>query len=168
MLSHLADLAFVEAEYLQYTARRRIVTYGGRYDFGSRSLVAAEPIPEFLHELLRGAAAWAELRAEQVTHALLNEYRPGTPLGWHRDAPQFEAVIGVSLGGCARVRLRPYPAARGRSADTVALDLEPRSIYTMQGPARWDWQHCVSPTKALRYSITFRSLANGKSRNALS
>jgi hypothetical protein len=25
--------------------------------------------------------------------------------------------------------------------------------------ARWRWQHAISPTKALRYSITFRTMA---------
>jgi len=38
------------------------------------------------------------------------------------------------------------------------LVLEPRSAYILRGAARWRWQHAISPTKALRYSITFRTM----------
>jgi alkylated DNA repair dioxygenase AlkB len=40
------------------------------------------------------------------------------------------------------------------------LALEPRSLYMMQGPIRWQWQHSMLPTKSLRYSITFRTRAD--------
>jgi len=86
---------------------------------------------------------------------LVTEYRPGTPLGWHRDAPEYERVAGVSLGGWARMRLRRYPAGKDKS---LALELAPRSAYQMQGAARWQWQHSIPATKELRYSITFRTL----------
>jgi hypothetical protein len=59
------------------------------------------------------------------------------------------------------MRFRRYPPrpGPGRAAARAAfhVDLAPRSIYTLQGEARWGWQHSVSPTKALRYSITFRT-----------
>jgi alkylated DNA repair dioxygenase AlkB len=88
----------------------------------------------------------------------VSEYRPGTPLGWHRDVPDFEVIAGVSLGGIARMRLRPYrPGEKQRREDVVSLDLEPRSAYIIRDNARWGWQHSVSPTKELRYSITFRT-----------
>jgi alkylated DNA repair dioxygenase AlkB len=35
--------------------------------------------------------------------------------------------------------------------------VQPRSIYLLRGPARWEWQHSVSATRSLRYSITFRT-----------
>lgn len=87
---------------------------------------------------------------------MIAEYRPSTPLGWHRDVPQFEDVLGVSLLGHARLRFRPWPPAPGRRA-TWKIHLEPRSAYLMRGAARWQWQHAVSPTRELRYSITFRT-----------
>ena len=69
---------------------------------------------------------------------------------------EFDAIVGVSLLGHCRMRFRRYPPAKpGRTE--LYLDLAPRSIYAMQGRARWAWQHSVSPTRELRYSITFRS-----------
>jgi alkylated DNA repair dioxygenase AlkB len=87
---------------------------------------------------------------------VIAEYRPETPLGWHRDVPEFEEVFGVSLLGHARMRFRPWPPASGQRA-TFRIDLEPRSGYMIRDAARWQWQHAVSPTRELRYSITFRT-----------
>ena len=134
------------------------MSYGGRYDYSRNTLDAAPPIPEFLMPLREKAARWAGVRADDFVHGLINEYQPGTPLGWHRDVPEFEVIVGVSLGGHARMRLRPYrPGEKQKREDVIVLELEPRSAYVMRGHARWGWQHCVSPTKELRYSITFRT-----------
>ena len=161
LLEILRGLPFREAQYREFTARRRTVSYGGKYDFTRKKLDPVEPIPEFLMPLREKVARWANLPAQSFVHGLINEYQPGTPLGWHRDAPDFGVVAGVSLGGDARMRLRPYrPGEKHRREDVIPLDLEPRSAYVMRGTARWGWQHCVSPTKALRYSITFRTARN--------
>jgi alkylated DNA repair dioxygenase AlkB len=156
ILRSIRGLPLEAAQYKQFTARRRIVSYGGRYDFSSNELLVAGPIPEWLLPLRDRAAAWAGLDGGGIEHALIAEYAPGTPLGWHRDVPDFEAIVGVSLGGWCRMRFRRYPPQRPARAE-ISLDLAPRSIYTMQGNARWGWQHAVSPTKELRYSITFRT-----------
>lgn len=88
---------------------------------------------------------------------LVAEYQPGTPLGWHRDVPDFEDIVGISLLNDAVMRLRPYPPEPGKRADVMKLTLPPRSIYLLRGAARWHWQHSVAPTRQLRYSITLRT-----------
>jgi alkylated DNA repair dioxygenase AlkB len=158
LVATLATLPFEAARYKEWTAKRRIVSYGGRYDFGNNELLPAAPVPPFLHELRTRLAAWAEVAPDALEHATLAEYSPGAELGWHRDVPSFEAVIGVSLHGAARLRLRRYPPRKHARAE-LAIDLEPRSAYVIADAARWQWQHAISPTKALRYSITFRTLA---------
>ena len=156
LLAHIRELPFEAAQYKQWRARRRVVGFGGRYDFSRNELQPAPPIPEFLLGLRAQLAAWIGLDAARIQHAMIAEYQPGTPLGWHRDVPQFEDVLGVSLLGAARLRFRPWPPQPGQRS-ACALELEPRSAYALQGPARWRWQHAVSPTKELRYSITFRT-----------
>jgi alkylated DNA repair dioxygenase AlkB len=158
LLTILPTLALEEARYKEYTARRRTVHYGSEYDFGRNALEAAPALPGFLLPLREKAARWAGVEADSLAHALVSEYRPGTPLGWHRDVPNFELIVGISLAAPCRMRLRPYrPGERARREDTIVLTLEPRSAYSIAGPARWAWQHAVSPTAALRYSITFRT-----------
>ena len=158
LLDQIVQLPLEEAKYKQFTARRRIVSYGGTYDFSSNELIPAGPIPAFLHPLRERIATWAGVPASLFTHALIAEYKTGTPLGWHRDVPDFEIVAGISLGGAGRMRLRRYPHVKGRR-ETLSLDLEPRSAYLLQGEARWGWQHSIPATKNLRYSITFRTRA---------
>jgi alkylated DNA repair dioxygenase AlkB len=122
-------------------------------------------VPPWLYPLRARIAGWVDISETDFNHVLVAEYSPGTQLGWHRDVPNFEVVVGVSLLGKARMRLRRYPAKAGHRRADLALDLEPRSIYGMRGPARWEWQHAISPTKALRYSITFRTLATARPRS---
>ena len=155
LLDEIARLPLAAAKYKQYTARRRIAYFGFGYDFTSNRIGEAPPAPPFLAPLRDKVAAWMGLPAAELEQALVTEYRPGTPLGWHRDAPDFGRVAGVSLGGSARMRLRRYP----QGEDTpINLELAPRSAYQMNGAARWRWQHSIPATRELRYSITFRTL----------
>jgi alkylated DNA repair dioxygenase AlkB len=165
LLAAIGALPLHEARYKDWNARRRIVSYGGRYDFSRNELLPADPIAPFLHPLRDRIAAWSGIPSEEFGHALVSEYSPGTPLGWHRDIHHFGTIVGVSLAGTGRMRLRPYPPQKGRCRAALVLDLEPRSAYILSGPARWEWQHAISPTMALRYSITFRTLSQpGRSR----
>jgi alkylated DNA repair dioxygenase AlkB len=157
LLDEIRNLPLAEAKYKEYTAKRRIVSYGGTYDYSNNELMPAGPIPPFLHPLRERIAAWVNVPATRFGHALIAEYKTGTQLGWHRDVPEFEMIVGVSLAGYCRMRLRRYPPKSGRATETLSLDLEPRSVYSMRGEARWGWQHSVPPTKTLRYSITFRT-----------
>jgi alkylated DNA repair dioxygenase AlkB len=98
--------------------------------------------------------------------ALINEYRVGAPIGWHRDAPQYGIVAGISLLSGARMKLRPYvsPSALAKSParaprkTTHEINLEPRSAYLITGEARSGYEHSIPPAERHRYSITFRTL----------
>jgi alkylated DNA repair dioxygenase AlkB len=160
LLGILRTLPLQEAQYREWTARRRVASFGGRYDFTHHELLPAPQVPEFLLPLREKVAAWSGNAATDFNHAMVSEYRPGAPLGWHRDVPEFETIVGVSLAGSARMRLRRYPPRKG-DRTALALALEPRSVYAIRGEARWGWQHAISPTKQLRYSITFRTRRAG-------
>lgn len=158
LLREIEALPLAPMQYQGFTALRRVVSYGGQYDFSAQRLDEASPLPGWLEPLREKAAQWAGLSPGDFTQALVAEYRPGTPLGWHRDVPDFEDVVGISLLADAVMRFRPFPPARPASrADVLKLVVAPRSIYLLRGAARWAWQHSVSPTKALRYSITLRT-----------
>jgi alkylated DNA repair dioxygenase AlkB len=145
------------ARYKSYTARRRVVSYGGSFDYDANRLLPAAELVATLHPLRNRAAAWLGVRPDEFIHTLVAEYPPGAPLGWHRDVPAFEDVVGVSLGGEAILRFRRYPPEQPKRAGIARLAVAPRSIYLMRAAARWGWQHSVAPTKTLRWSITFRT-----------
>jgi alkylated DNA repair dioxygenase AlkB len=157
LLAIVTQLPLAPMQYQQYTARRKVVSYGGQYDYSAQKLKEAEPLPAWLAALRARAGAWAGIAPERFTQALIAEYAPGTPLGWHRDVPDFEDVVGISLLDEAVLRFRPYPHETGSRADVRKLVVPPRSIYLLRGASRWEWQHAVSPTKRLRYSITLRT-----------
>jgi alkylated DNA repair dioxygenase AlkB len=154
LLKRLASLDFRVFNFQGYLAKRRIVEYGFEYDYSSRKAAAAQPIPEFLEPLKQRAAEWAGIESHEIVEAVITEYPPGAPIGWHRDVPQFGTIIGISLGSNCRMRLKPYK----REGRIVAKILEPRSVYLIRGVARWNYQHSIPAVKDLRYSITFRTL----------
>lgn len=157
LLRAIARLELREATYKGYTAKRRVAHFGSAVDFDAFRVHEAPPLPPPFADLRDRAAAWAGTPASALASALVAEYRPGVQLGWHRDAPDFETVVGVSLLETARMRFRPYPPRRPATRAAIAVELAPRSIYTLRGEARWGWQHSVAPTPGLRYSITFRT-----------
>lgn len=165
LLSIVRALPLQEAQYKEFTARRRTLSYGSSYDFSRNEALPAPELPPFLDELRARVAAWAGLTPQSFVQALIAEYRPGAPLGWHRDVPEFEVIAGISLSGSCRLRLRPYPWSPERRKDILALDLAPRSAYLLRGEARWRWQHSVPPVKELRYSITLRTRRAGTHRD---
>jgi alkylated DNA repair dioxygenase AlkB len=155
LLAEIRALDLREAKYKDYTAKRRIASFGAGYDFDQNELTPAPVLPPFLVALRGRVAPLAGIDAREFGYAMVAEYRPGTQLGWHRDVPQFEAIAGISLAAAARMRFRAYPPRK--SAKILSLDLAPRSAYVLKDEARWQWQHSIAPTVALRYSITFRT-----------
>ena len=158
LLAAFATLPFREATFQQYTARRRVVRFGRDYAAGAGQWLDGEPLPEWLAAVRTRVARAGDLDESAFVHALVTEYRPGTPIGWHRDKPEYGRVFGISLGSACRMRFRPFDRRDDRKA-VIALELAPRSLYAMQGDIRWHWQHSIPPVKALRYSITFRTAA---------
>ena len=168
LLRRFDDLDFAEIRMHGVVAKRTARHYGLDYDYDSRAIVdEVDPIPDWLLGVRGHAADLGGVDPDELVEALVQRYPEGSQIGWHRDAPAFGTVIGVSLGSSARMRFR-------RDTGGVRLawevELEPRSGYVLAGEARTAWQHHVPPTKALRYSITFRTLrrrvTGGSSRSA--
>jgi alkylated DNA repair dioxygenase AlkB len=156
LMGAFESLPFVPFEFRGYTGRRAVIYFGWRYDFTAGQIGMTEPIPDFLLPLREKVAKFAGLPAEAFEHLLINRYEAGAGIGWHRDRPQFEDVAGVSLGAPGAFRMR---RAVGKTWERATITVEPRSVYVLQGPARHGWQHSLPPDEALRYSVTFRTLA---------
>ena len=130
--------------------------FGLKYDFGRRSVEKADDMPSFLDDLLSRAAHFAGCEKNAFRQVGVNEYRAGAGIGWHKDKPQFEIVVGVSLMTPATMRFRKPD---GENWIRTSRTLQPRSLYVLSGEARTDWEHSIPPLDALRYSITFRTLS---------
>jgi alkylated DNA repair dioxygenase AlkB len=157
LLEAIGTVAFSDFEMRGVVARRRVAFFGESYD---RTM--AGPLPEFLLPLRAEIAQFAGVHSDKFAMALINEYRPGTPIGWHRDAPQYDVVAGISLLSSCRMKFRPYrshaPAISERRSATHEIVLDRRSAYLMTEASRTAYEHHIPPVTALRYSITFRTL----------
>lgn len=161
LVEKLAPLPFREFEFRGFFGKRRIVSFGWRYDFNVRELRQAEEIPTFLLDLRQKAANFGGLSEGQLQQVLVTEYSPGSSIGWHRDRDEFNDVIGISLLTPCLFRFRRKAGERWERA---SRELQPRSAYLLRGVAREVWQHSIPPVDMLRYSVTFRSLRESKER----
>ena len=158
LLHEIERLEFHEIRMHGVVAKRTARHFGFDYDYERRGVIAdAEAIPGWLLPLRGIAAELAALAPEELVEALVQRYPEGAQIGWHRDAPMFGTVVGISLLSPSRMRFRRDV---GGERQTFELELAPRSGYVLAGETRTKWQHHVPPTKSLRYSITFRTLRN--------
>lgn len=155
VIERVRELPFREFEFHGYVGRRRVVSFGWKYDFSSQRLQKADDIPDYLLSLRALSALFANLQPEAFQQVLVTEYAEGAGIGWHRDKAVFGEVVGISLLSPCTLRFRRKLEGNWERSNLLA---EPRSAYHLSGPARTEWQHSISQVDALRYSITFRSM----------
>ncbi|MFL5824967.1 MAG: alpha-ketoglutarate-dependent dioxygenase AlkB [Thermoleophilaceae bacterium] len=155
LLEVLEDLRFDPIVIRGQAARRTARHYGLGYDYESRTPQPGEPVPDWLLPVRAQAAELAGVEPEELVEILVQRYPPGSTIGWHRDAPAFGEVVGISLGASSRLR---FQRGKRDARRVFEVTLEPRSGYLLAGEARRSWEHSIPPTKELRYSITFRTL----------
>jgi len=154
-------IARIEAEKLapfqfqQWEGKRLTRSFGWTYDFQTGRFAPGEPIPGWLDSIRARSAQFAGIAPEALEQALLIQYGVGAGIGWHKDRPVFEHVVGISMGAAATMRFRRRSAA---GFDRARADLAPRSMYHIDGEARNDWEHSIAAMDRPRWSVTFRSL----------
>ena len=156
LVGEVEQLPFHEVRMHGVAARRTVIHFGWDYDYSGWKIHRTDPPPDWLRALRDRAGAVAHVDPETLEQFLIARYPPGATIGWHRDAPMFGTpVIGVSLVSPCRMRFR---RGKPHAYDTFEQILEPRSLYILDGDARSVWQHHIPATKALRYSITMRTV----------
>ena len=163
LLDRIRELPFKPFEFHGYLGKRRVVSFGWKYDFEGRKLEKSRDIPEFLLELREVVGRFANIAGEDLQMVLVSEYEAGAGIGWHRDKDVFGQVVGLSLVSPCVFRLRRKVGAKWERASVVA---DPRSAYLLSGPSRTEWEHSIPEVDALRYSITFRNLREGRATGA--
>jgi alkylated DNA repair dioxygenase AlkB len=161
LLHEIPKLPFQAFDFHGFEGKRRVISYGWKYDFDRARLRRTEDLPDFLLPLQELAANFAGLPPERFQHVLISEYDVGAPIGWHRDKDVFGVIVGVSLLASCTFRLRRKVGVKWERA---SITVEPGSIYLLSGPARTVWEHSIPPVDALRYSITFRELDTTRPR----
>jgi alkylated DNA repair dioxygenase AlkB len=154
LIGHLAALPLQPFQFGQYEGKRRVASFGFRYDYTVRRFEEADPIPEWLGPIIEKVEAFGG-RGTRIGQVLFTEYDVGVGIGWHRDKLHFDRVFGLSLGSACKFRFR---RAASTKWERFTLEARPRSIYMMSGPSREVWEHSIPAVEAQRYSITFRTM----------
>jgi alkylated DNA repair dioxygenase AlkB len=161
LIHEIRNLPLEPFKYYRFTGKRRTVSFGWQYEFGANEITEAPEMPNFLLPLRTRAGNVFNIDPNSLVQTSIIEYSTGSPIGWHRDIPQFGIVIGVSLGAACRMRFRKFRRVRSKKLDrdqVLSIELHPRSIYLMSGASREVWQHSIPALKALRYAIMMRTL----------
>jgi alkylated DNA repair dioxygenase AlkB len=156
----IEQLEFAAVKMHDVVAKRRVAHFGRSYEYETAALSSAPPVPEFLLPLRQRVAEFAGRDPQEFAEVLVTDYPPGAQIGWHRDAPGFDIIVGVSLLSECTMKFRPWPVEKLPSQRRKPLNqvLEPGSAYILRGPSRNRWQHHIPAGKERRLSITFRTL----------
>ncbi|TCA01244.1 MULTISPECIES: alpha-ketoglutarate-dependent dioxygenase AlkB [Rhizobium] len=160
LLEQIPLLPLKPFDFHGFEGKRRVVSFGWKYDFETERMKPAESIPDFLLPVRELAAAFAGIEAKLLEQALVSEYGEGAPIGWHKDKKVFGRVVGLSLLSPCIFRLR---RRAGSKWQRVSLTVEPGSAYLLSGAARSEWEHSIPAVEKLRYSITFREISRSMS-----
>ena len=158
LINHVSALPLKPFQFGAYEGKRRVASFGFRYDYTLRRLQEAEPLPRWLGPLIGMVEAYGG-GFTRIAQVLCTEYDVGVGIGWHRDKPHFDRIFGLSLGAPCKFRFR---RPIGSKWQRYTLEAEPRSLYVMSGEARQIWEHSIPAVEAPRYSITFRTMAGRK------
>jgi alkylated DNA repair dioxygenase AlkB len=155
LIAHLKELPLQPFQFGAYEGKRRVASFGFRYDYTVKRLQEADPIPAWLASMIKSVEMFGNVPAGCVRQVLCTEYDVGVGIGWHRDKPHFDQIFGLSLGASCKFRFR-RPA--GDKWQRFTLTAEPRSLYMMSGESRQIWEHSIPAVDQRRYSITFRTM----------
>jgi alkylated DNA repair dioxygenase AlkB len=158
LLATLPKLPLEAFDFHGFLGKRRVVSFGWKYDFEHEKLHRIDDMPEWLLPARQVAAEFAHLDPAQLQQVLITEYGPGAGIGWHRDKAVFGEVVGLSLLSPCTFRLR---RRAGEKWERVTLEAAPGSAYLLSGVARTEWEHSIPPVAQLRYSLTFRNIRAG-------
>jgi alkylated DNA repair dioxygenase AlkB len=156
LLGQLAELPFAPFEFHGFEGKRRVVSFGWKYDFSAERIREAEPMPGFLADIRARVVPAVGRAPEAFGQVLVTEYGPGAGIGWHKDKAVYDEIIGLSLGASCTLRLRQR---QGTGWRRWSRTLEPRSAYLFSGEVRSAWEHSIPPVTRARFSLTYRSLA---------
>ena len=140
-----------------FEAKRKVISFGYDYSFDRRTLSKGKPIPPDFQWLLGKTAAQLNIENE-FAELLITEYPPGAVINWHRDAPPFDVIAGISLLSECIFRFRPFDKKKQNRKSIISCLLPKRSLYFIQGESREEWQHSILPVNSIRYSVTLRTL----------
>ena len=130
---------------------RRVAHFGYTYNYFSRDVETAEPIPDYLLNLVNPDRIPIQSTYNQV---IINEYKPGQKIAPHVDHTKlFGPIIAcITIGQSVNIKFE---------LNELEENFKPRegSLYMMTNDSRYKWKHSlINNRNKTRYSITYRNV----------
>lgn len=158
LLQEISNFELHPFQFHGYEGKRRVAGFGYDWNFENRTLSKGKEIPKGFDWLLQKVCVQLAVAPAAVSELLITAYPPGAVINWHRDAPPFDLIAGISLLSACDFRLQPPEANKRKRSSILTFRLLPRSLYILRGEAREAWEHSTRPAENLRYSLTVRTL----------
>ena len=160
LFREISNVELRKMTFHSFEANRKVASFGYDYHFENGGLTRGKDIPLVFNFLIDKVATRLSIPPEAFAELLITGYPTGAVINWHRDAPPFDVIAGISLMADCTFRLRPNNKAKQNRASVISFPVKRRSLYVIEGEARSGWQHSIAPVKEARYSITLRTLRN--------
>ncbi len=158
LLAFLREITLHPMVFQGYEPKRLVASFGFDYSFEEGRLKKGKEIPQQFRNLIEKVAAKTKINASDFVELLVTEYPPGSVINWHRDAPPFGIIAGISLASDCKFRFRPHRKEHQSRKSIITQNVARRSLYVLAGDSRSEWQHSIAPVKQRRFSITLRTL----------
>jgi alkylated DNA repair dioxygenase AlkB len=97
LCENISNLHLTTFIFRGYEARRKVASFGFDYHFDSRSISKGSAIPGEFHFLVEKISSFLNIPISEFAEVLVTEYPAGSVINWHRDAPPFKLIAGISL-----------------------------------------------------------------------
>lgn len=158
LIGVISGLQLHSFKFQGYEAKRKVASYGYDWSFDTRRLSRGKEIPGAFNSIIETVAGKINVSKTSFAELLVTEYPVASVINWHRDAPPFDIIAGLSLASDCIFKLRPYDKAKQKRNAVISIPLKRRSLYMISGESRTEWEHSIAPVKQIRYSITLRTL----------
>ncbi len=118
LIAGVTSLPLQPFQFGQFEGKRRVASFGWRYDYSLRRLLPAEPVPAGLRPCSSKSNP-SEVPARGSPRCYCTEYETGVGIGWHRDKPHFDRIFGISLASPCRFRMRKAAAGRWNASRSM-------------------------------------------------
>jgi alkylated DNA repair dioxygenase AlkB len=158
LLLEIKEIELHTFHFQGYEAKRKVASFGYDWNFEKQVLSKGREIPPSFGWLIERVASTCSIPQDEIAELLITEYPVGSVINWHRDAPPFDIIAGISLSSDCTFKLRPQEKSKQTRQAVISVPVKRRSLYIMKDEARIQWQHSTSAVKQTRYSITLRTL----------
>lgn len=151
--------------------KRRVQHYGWKYDYTARRVDESmrlgdtpDWLVDYCNELYQ-----KQLFPQIPDQVIINEYQSGQGIASHIDCvPCFgKSIASISLGSPCIMNF-----VHSKTNEKIPVLLEPRSLFVLNGDARYTWKHGIANRKNDKYngatlprsrriSMTFRNVMVG-------